>query len=492
MNKQSRFEECHGDILSRLGAVQTMFPQGAKDQMAQLLEESARRTKNLGGISSTAQNAAVKGGLAAEEWHAGTQTMDAILKAKSSRSYTDLDPEWYQQGLPKNSPSSDIVTVDGDTVINSSQVKYYKSSKATANEMGLLDTETGKPKYGGEDSYIGPSDQINKADGSVADVARQKAAKNAETRPEVSESMGQVAEKATDKLEPGDGTSSKPLTKKEAENLGQQNEKGKQQWDETAGEFQTQSTMQQMGQAAKGAAAITAVSAGVFNTIRYTQAVRDGKMTVDEAAVKIVAETGAASVDCAVKAAANTGVQSVLVRRGGEEAARAVLKNSMGGLMKTSAVTVAVIASVDLAKNLVLLSVGKLSKFEFEERSGKALFNTGAGVYGSAIGGAIGSPFFPPVGTYVGSVLGAMVSGMAMQFAIENGIEKEFREAVQDTERVKDAMGMFQITAGNMLGGQILFERYLEQEASLNADFNEIAQAVEQSGNEMKQSIDRL
>jgi hypothetical protein len=477
-----------------------MFPLAAKEQMAQLLEETARRSGHFSEIASTAQSAAIKGGPAAEQWHAGTQSMDAILKGKSSRTYTDMDPEWGRLGHIKNDPSADLRTVVGNDQTRSAQVKYHRSNsgsepaQATTDQMGLLDKNTRQPKYKDVDAYIGPSDQINPTDGklSVAELARRKAAKTAETRPEVSESMKQVADKATDRLEPGDGTSSKPLEKKQAEDLGRQNERGKRNWVDTTGEYQTHSTIKQMGKAATGAAAIAAVSAGVFNTLRYAKAVREGRMTADEAAYKIVAETGAAATDCAVKAAANTGVQSVIVRHGGKKAAEAVLKNSFGGIMKTSAITVAVIASVDLAKNLVMLSAGKMTKAEFEERSGKSVINTGASVYGGAIGAAIGSPFFPPIGMYIGSVLGAMVSGMAMQFAIENGIEKEFREVVQDTGRVKEDMELFQSTAGNMLGGQVLFAQYLQQEAAMNRDLNHAAERIRNAGDDMQSAIDKL
>jgi len=492
MNTDERFETKYRDTFSNLGAVQTTFPLEAKEQMAQLLEEAARRGHHLEQISSTAQSAAIKGGFGAEEVIAETRNYDAILKGKTSRAFTDRDPLFPGK---VNDPSGDIRVAEADgAVTHSAQVKIHKNSEASRDQMGLLDKNTRQPKYQNEDSVIGASDQIHPTDGSksISQAAQEKMAREAEKRPDVAESMRQVDEKVTDRLIPGDGTESRAHTKKEYEDLGQQNDRGKKLREDYVDQYQTQSTLQQMGKAATGAAAITAVSAGVFNTLRYAQAVRDGSMTADEAAFKIAAETGAASMDCAVKAAANTGVQSVIVLHGGERAAQAMLKTSLGGLMKTSAVTVAVIASIDLTKNLVLLSAGKITKAEFEERSGKSVINTGAGVYGGAIGYAIGSPFFPPVGMYVGSVLGAMVSGMAMQFAVENGIEKEFRDAVQDTERVKEAMSEFQTTAGNMLGGQVLFERYLQQEAAMNAEFEDVSQRIDTAGANMTSAVDRI
>jgi hypothetical protein len=65
--------------------------------------------------------------------------------------------------------------------------------------MGLLDLKTRQPKYRNEDSYIGSSDQVNPTDGSksISDVAREKALREAEKRPEVAESMRQVERKVT-------------------------------------------------------------------------------------------------------------------------------------------------------------------------------------------------------------------------------------------------------------------------------------------------------
>lgn len=486
------FEEKYCDTFTSLGAVQIMFPLASKQQMAQLLEEAARRSRYLSQISATGQNSAIKGGFAAEEVLAETRNYDAILQGKTSRAFTDNDPKFPGK---INDPSGDIrVTETDGSVIHSAQVKIYKNSKTSRDQMGLLDQNTRQPKYQNEDSLIGASDQVNPTDGSksIAQSAHEKMNKEAGKRPEVAESMRQVEEKVTDKLTPGDGTESQAHTKKQYEDIGQQNERGKKLRDDYLDYYRNQSTLQQMGKAAKGAAAIAAVSAGVYNTLRYAQAVRQGQMSADDAALKIVSETGAAATDCAVKAAANTGVQSIIVRHGGEKAAEMVLKNSFGGLMKTSAITVAVIASIDLAKNLVLLAAGKMTKTEFEERSGKSVINSGAGVYGSAIGATVGSPFFPPVGTYVGSVCGAMISGMAMQFVIENGIEKEFRQAVEDTEQVKEAMILFQATAGNMLGGQILVDSYLEHEAAMNAEFTQVVKRIDDSGRGMCSAIDKL
>lgn len=493
MQEEQRFEQRYQALFNSLGAVQTIFPHEAKMQMAHMLEEATRRSQNLHGIASTQQTAAVKAGFAAEEVLSETYNHDAILRGSANRALTDRDAAFPGQF---NDPSSDIGIIDADGHIqHSAQVKIYKDSATTRDQMGLLDRHTGQPKYANEDALIGPRDQINPTDGrpSVADRARVKAQVESTKRPEVARSMRDVEHKSTDRLSTEDGTAGRGFDKKQYEDLGQQNQKGRQQREQYLDQYRTQSTFQQMGKAAVGAATITAVSAGVYNTLIYVRAVREGRMSADEAAIKIVAETGASAADCALKASVNTGVQSTMVRYGGQKALQTTLmRSTAGGLMRTSAVTVAVIGAIDLAKNLVLLSAGKISQAEFEERSGKSLLNTGAGVYGGAVGAMVGTPFFPPIGTYVGSVLGAMVSGFAMQFAIENGLEKPFRQAVEDTQQVKEAMAEFERMAGNMLAGQLLFQHYLQEEARLDAEFKRQQHRLDDLGHGMKSAIDRL
>jgi hypothetical protein len=480
------------DIFDNVGAVQSIFPSAAKEQMAQLLEEAARRSQHLSKISSTAQNAAVKGGFAAEEALTETRNYNAILQGKSSRAYTDRDLQFPGR---VNDPSCDIRVVEADgSITHSAQVKVYKDAETSCSQMGLLDKSSGKPKYHNENSLIGTSDQVNPSDGSksIADIAREKIWRETEKRPEVAESMRQVQEKVTDKLAPGDGTESRSFTKKEYEDLGRQNESGKELRNEYLNNYRDQSMLQQMGKAATGAAAITALSVGLYSSFRYIQAVRDGKMSIDEATYKIVGEAGSAAAESAIKAAANTGIQSMMVRHAGEKAAESVIINSFGSIMKTSAVTVAVVASVDLVKNLVLLSSGKINKATFEERSGKSVLNTGASVPGAAIGTMIGSAFLPPIGSFIGGVLGSMLSGFAMQFAIENGVEKRFREVLQDTNQVKKTLESLKYTAEKFSDGQTLFAHYVEKEGEMHIEFSRAVENIEYAGIGMRNAIDKL
>ncbi len=67
-----------------------------------------------------------------------------------------------------------------------------------------------------------------------------------------------------------------------------------------------------MGNAAVGAAALSAVISGSINTVRYIQLAREGKISIEDATFKIVGETVASAADSAVKAASTTGLNSLI------------------------------------------------------------------------------------------------------------------------------------------------------------------------------------
>jgi len=229
MKEEERFEYRYRELYHQLGAVQTVFPHEAKIQMAQMLEESLRRSHTLEGIAATQQSAAVKTGFAAEEVLSETYNHEAILRGSSHRAWTDRDVGFPGQ---RNDPSSDIGIVDADGHIqHSAQVKIYKDSATTRDQMGLLDQHSRQPKYAAEDALIGPRNQIHPTDHrpSVAESARTKAQVEATKRPEVARSLRDVEHKATDRLATPDGTTGRGFDKRQYEDLGQQNQKGRQQ-----------------------------------------------------------------------------------------------------------------------------------------------------------------------------------------------------------------------------------------------------------------------
>jgi hypothetical protein len=301
----------------------------------------------------------------------------------------------------------------------------------------------------------------------------------------------QTAAKSTDTLKDGK-SSSTALSKADADKMGSGDKSRLEQIENT---YKTKSTLKQMGNAAVGAAAMSAVVSGSMNTVRYIQLARDGKLTTEEATLKIIGETVAAAADSAVKASANAGVQSLLVRYGSRQAVVEVLaKQGLKSMMKSSAVTVGVVCTIEAVKDLVRLGMGDISKENFFERQGKGFMMTSAGVVGGSLGmagasslagalGAVTGTLAMSAATILGGLSGGMIAGLAMTLAIENGIEKPYRELVRDTTYMHKAVLELERVSQTVLKGQILFTKYLEMDEYLEQQLNTQFERVNAAGN---------
>jgi hypothetical protein len=477
---------------AQLGEVSPVFPAEAKDEMARMIEQIVRTDEHLADIASMDQTAAVRGGFAAEEAHAESFNLDAILKGKKFRAATDRYEEWRALGFGRNDSSTDVIVHQDGVPLHRAQIKYNGTAKQTATEMRQLGPD-GTPKYGANDSLVGPSDQINPTDGSpsVGDHLERAKLKNAGTRPAVSAAADMAQGRATTRIE-HDGASSQKMSLKEARALGRDTRAGREYRQAYQDQFQAASTLKHMAHAAKGAAAISAISSGVFNTVACCKLVAEGKMTEGQAVVKIAAEVTSSAADSAIKAAGVTGAQSLMVRLGGQQAVAQLAKQGASSLLRSNAVTVGVIVTIDVVKDLVRLAAGKISPAHFEERFGKNLLTTSAGVLGSSVGMGIASASTLAFAPLAGAIAGGLVAGLAMQFAIEHGIEKPYREILEDTARTRDSMRLLAHVSQRMLEGQAVFQAFLVEDAKLEADFYRQVARIDEAGDEMTKAIDKL
>ncbi|MBD5416539.1 MAG: hypothetical protein HDR50_02470 [Desulfovibrio sp.] len=495
MTKES-LEKKYEIAFEQAAALQPIFPEAAKREMAQMVEVIARGNENIRSELQTNRRIEQKGGYIAEEFHAETFNLDSIYNESDARAITDrYKQDWQEQGLSRND-NPDVVIVEEGKITTKSQLKYEKTAKKTAGKLSQKNAD-GSVKYGQNDSYIVPKDQKNE----VKNYSKQRSVEKANAGDaELAESFKQTSEKTTDTLSDGKATS-KPLSKKEANELGKGNlDKLK----EIESDYQTASTLKQMGNAAVGAAAMSAVVSGSVNTLKYIQLANSGELTAEEATVKILGETAAAAADSAVKASANAGVQSLMVRYGTEEAAMQVLaQQGMKNMLKTNAVTVGVTCAVDAVKDLVRLGTGQISTQEFFDRQGKGVLMTSAGVAGSALGTAAGAGIATTLGLssgtlavtvleFIGGMSGGMIAGLAMALAIENGIEKPYRDLVRNTENLKAAACELERVSRNVFRSQILFTKYLEADYRLEKELQTQMDRVDEAGQRAFEAISKI
>lgn len=505
MSEQS-IEKKYEKAFEQAASLHPVFPNAAREQMAQMVEVIARGNENINNILSTNQSTAIKGGFIAEEFHAETFNLDAVLKGDNARAYTDRHAEWSQHqwdGKPLTTNDVPDVIVSRDRqVTTTGQSKYNYSPEETARQMSQ--TKDGAPKYEKVDQLIGPKDQVSPT-GEVVSVKEHTEAKAGTLKSTGGDSAEiqayeQTAAKSTDTLKDGK-SSSTSLSKADADAMGSGDTS---KLRDIESRYQTKSTLKQMGNAAVGAAAMSAVVSGSMNTVRYIQLVREGRLTAEEATIKIVGETVAAAADSAVKASANAGVQGLMVRYGSEKAVAEVLaKQGLKSMMKSNAVTIGVVCAVDAVKDLVRLGMGDMTKEEFFERQGKGLMTTSAGVVGGALGVAGATSFATAFGvasgttamtaaSVIGGLSGGMIAGLAMTLAIENGIEKPYRDLVRNTQNLQAAAAELERVSQTVFKGQVLFTKYLEADFELDAALQDQFTRIDRAGARALDAINKI
>lgn len=509
-------ENKYNMAFEQIAHLQPIFPEEAKRQMAELIEVIVKSNENIDSILATNQLCAVKGGYIAEEWVAETFNLDAILKGADARAITDRyegwsNLEWNGVQLKKNDNVLDIVITRNDEIIKTAQSKMYCSPEQTSEKMSQV--HNGQPKYERTDVLLGPKDQVNptleQVPGESQPVTTTPISEHAQAKADALKSQNgdpaqvaayeNTAEKCSDVIQDGD-VSSTPLTKKEADNLGSGD---KSRLQEIEGAYKSQSTLQQMGRAGINAAALSAIVCGTVNTLRYIQLAKEGKLTVGEATIKILGETAASAADSALKASINTGAQSLMVRYGSEQAAMQILtRQGLKGLFKTSAVTAGVTYAIDLAKDIVLLGMGKITKEQLYERQGKNILNTSAGTVGATLGTAAAGGLSAALGLQgsvalvampiIGGLSGGLIAGLAMSFAIENGIERPYRELVSNTEELRETTLVLEDLSRTMFRGQALFSQYLEADFQMETMLQYQMKEIDRAGDMAVDAINRI
>lgn len=438
-----------------------IWPQAAANQMGKIVDQ-CRLTDTIMATDARISGGAplaTRAGFVAEELHAETFNLDAILKDKDVRAFTD---RYSNSPLGTNDPVNDIAIVKDGQQVQGAQLKYYKTGQKTANAFREYGSD-GKPHYQETDSMVCPSDQLS----DVKDAARKTEIKNQETRPQVSEAAREVQEKVTDRLKE-DGVESRPVTKKEAETIAEGGDEGKGAHRRIQNKYKTASTLQQSAKAAAGAAVVTSVIAGTINTVSCLDKVNKGLMSPGDAVKYILKNTAIAASDSALKAAGATAAVSLTARSLPQLFSGTALQVNFA----TGVVGGAAVCAIDLVECLVMVAAGKMTMKELETRTGKNIFQTGAGVVGASIGGTLGS-VAGPIGTMVGAMIGGMITSVATTVAIENHIEKPFKETMSTTQHILDSSEVMKNAVSYLCLADAMMSKFKIGLAASESDFSQ-------------------
>ncbi len=474
-------------LMGNLAAANAAWPKFAQDQMLKMVDEIAARNDYIQKITGTNQTIPIKGGFVAEEIHTETFNLDAILQNKTARALTDRDPAWP---LGANHPSTDSIVVENGKTVITIQHKNYGTSEATAKAMREVRPDRTQ-RYDGVDVFVGPKDQVHPTDGtlSIQDELGHTQMRESDSRPHVADAAEYVKDRVNDKIQ-HDGIESRPTTLDEAREVAKDTPEGKEVRQDYHDGYMDRSTLQQMGMAAAGAAAISAIIAGTLSTAQYLKLVKEGKITRAEAVRGIIKTTAVASADSALKAAAAAGAVSVVTRL----APQLVAQQAMKGMLVRGGVGGAAICAIDAIECMVLVAVGKMTPAQMETRVGKNIFQTGGAVFGSSIGVSVATALGATAGLVpiLAGMAGALVAGLAVTIAIENGIEKPYREVIANTTALVAAGDAMRDCAEAMAYGQMVFVGFLVVDADLDQRTAVQIGVLDQLGDDMKKAIQRI
>lgn len=377
MESKETLEQGFRTALGGFNQLQNQFLNDALDQYSVLIKQSI--TTDAGAI--TKQSLAVQQGFAAEAHHTGSYNIEAAGKgANNHRATMDVGR--------RNDPVTDIRinTPDGS---KDYQLKFYKDAESSAKAINHGDyQDVGK---------IVPEEQLADAQA----TARKEAARNTETRPEVSENYKKTAETLDDSIHSDDrpDIKSKPLKRRgegsseELVNETKKEGKGPEyaEKDRVRAEF---NRMQYANAAKSGAICGASLSAAseLLGILRS-----DEPLSMDqccEAAERIVLS----SLKGAGNAVLVTGIQH-LGQNLIDSASHTALKNAGGHLIKGNVASAVANIAVSLGQNIYKFSRGEIDSLEF----GGSMISTTVTVVGGSMAYSAGAATATFLGQWVAS-----------------------------------------------------------------------------------------
>lgn len=414
------FIRLHGaNLASYHGAEYIADVEEAIDALTNVLNHPPRKIENV--------KIDTLKGFAAEWWHEGTFNIDAALKGKKVHAIA-----------PDDNGLADVILSDGAEI----QIKYYKNGEASAAQQAktllhryneyaaqyrskhdgqdpVKSLEQYVDEYnlknntnlGPDDSYYSgqvrliPADQLEKA----RDWLERKINEESVKRPELVKQYQEALDNLNDRIESG-GVESAPLDEKTAKEIAKaMKEDG---YDPAEFGLATEELikfdyiMEQAIQAGLSAALISVVlrtapelCGFICRLIKNGEVKEEDFKRVGFAAVKGGAE---GFVRGTIAAAITISCKSGLCGA----ALKAAQPNIIGAVTAIAMNTI---------QNTCLMSLGKISKHEFANRSAQDFVivacSIGLGAVGSAIASSLFTPVFAVFGYMIGSFVGSVVGG---------------------------------------------------------------------------------
>jgi len=336
--------------------------------------EQAKRYKNNSLPSQT--------GFVAESVHIGSFNLDSAIKRSSLKAVKE-----------KNGFHGDYKVLKADKVVAKGEFKHYNTAKQTENAMR---------GYNGRD-LVGPKEQIE----DIKKIAKQKALKNRQTRPQVAKEHQEVYEKVTDSIKK-DNVSSKPKTSKELKKITKKASKGKVDARDVLPDFKDSLKNSAISGAIDGAKVGAAIGGGI-SAISNIKDLADGKKSAKEALIDTSKDIAVSAIDSAVKNAAGSAAKTAsihLSKKVGNETAKKVLGSSAPIIVATTA--------IETGKDIIKYVNGDIDGKALAKNTVKNCATSAGGWAGAEAGATVGGMVGGPVGAVVGGVIGGIAGALGI------------------------------------------------------------------------------
>ena len=331
-------------------------------------------------------------GFIAEEMHAGTFNIDAVMKGSEHRAWT-LQETGYG--------SVDIDTNFGKTYSS----KYANVAKDAESYQAVLNRDTGAPKYEGQELLIA-GEQVDEA----RSWAHRRMLKDIENRPQVSESHAYAEEHLTGKITDGEGVESRELSIKESKQIAKEAKKG--EFDPEKHGYVKDPLLEKvridyLDQALKAgltAATITAITQIVpelYKAIDYL--IKNGEIDLNQiknSGKKVISASGEAFLRGSIAYGVEMAIQNGMLG----DAVRTIDPTFVG---------VVVTVVFGTIKDSLMVAAGKMTPREMGCHFVDAVVVSSGYYVAMQVGGAIGqaiAPELPAIGYAIGSLLGCSIA----------------------------------------------------------------------------------
>ena len=382
----------------------------------------------------------------AEEWHAGTFNIDAVVKRSDIRAKVEHSNGYASVDVSLNTGEKYSSKYGKDGVASAkaqakTHLEYAKSHGAGSKAAEAIEggADPNAPMYGGMKRLV-PEGQ----EGEAAQWLKEASAKESFRRPEQVARYEDTRENLVTKIEK-DGVSSKGLSREDSKTLTEEIKAGEVDLESRgiSAKDELLSNTDQVVRTSLNAGVTAAAVAAAFKAAPVIVAAVQELAATGDLDLEALASGGAESASAGAMAFVSGSASAALT-----EAMRSGMLGDAFEEMSPAVVGAATVVVMDALVGGVKVATGNMTRYEFADSLAQNTVIAMAGVAGGALGQAL-LPI-PALGYLVGSLAGSVIGGFAydagskvfMSLCVERGVtlfglvEQDYELPVETLEAI--------------------------------------------------------